>query len=302
MVILAILIWYLTGHWGELKALVKLKPVHLIALYALWPIGVLGNTRVIQIFLNALEKKTGLAEMFKLNNAALLLNYAPMKLGTVFRANYLKRHYGLAYTQFATCFLYITFLMAACAAMVGLLAILSFFSIESHESKMLAAIFGAVLAGSLVFLLVPLPLPAGKGRFAETMRNFLSSRRTISKHPGAILQACGFLIVNCILTASRLWIIYQSMDQNVHPAGCLVLGAIGFVALFVGLTPGSLGIRELLLGGGAVAIGIPLEVGLLAAMIDRGITLLYVFSIGSICAISIWRKSPADLKSDTAEQ
>ncbi|MBA7643169.1 hypothetical protein ES703_50888 [subsurface metagenome] len=90
------------------------------------------------------------------------------------------------------------------------------------------------------------------------------------------------------------------MGQNIHPAGYLVLGALGFVTMFVSLTPGSLGIRELVLGSGAIVLGIPLEVGVLAAMIDRAIALSWCFVIGGACTAWLWHKSPGDFKKPQA--
>ncbi|MCK4998562.1 MAG: hypothetical protein KAS23_03470, partial [Anaerohalosphaera sp.] len=77
---------------------------------------------------------------------------------------------------------------------------------------------------------------------------------------------------------------------------CLVLGAVGFGSVVLGLTPGSLGIREVLLGSAAVVIGIPLEVGILAAMFDRAIMLSWTFVVGGSCALWLWREDPQDFK------
>jgi len=86
------------------------------------------------------------------------------------------------------------------------------------------------------------------------------------------------------------------MGVEIHPAGCLILGALGFVALLTSLTPGALGIREVILGAGAAVLGVPLEVGILAAMIDQAVILSYVFIVGGVCTIYLWRKEPADFK------
>jgi len=72
----------------------------------------------------------------------------------------------------------------------------------------------------------------------------------------------------------------------------LLLGTLGYLALFISLTPGALGIRELMLGFGAVVIAVPLEVGVLAAMIDRAIALGWSFVIGGACTAWLWHKSP----------
>ena len=301
LVILGFLLWYLAGHWEELKAMLKLSPGRLFVMYCLLFLVSLSSARVVQCLLNALKTKTGFWDMVQLNNAAILLNYAPMKFGTLFRANYLKRHYGLSYAHFATFFLYITFLMTAMAAIIGLAVLLVVYGLGGYENKVLALVFVITIIGSLLFLFIPLPVPAGEGRLSATLRNFLTGRRRVSKERKTILIAVAYLVVNFFLAAVRFGIIYNSMGKSIHMGGYLILGALGFVVLFIALTPGSLGIRELVLGFGAVVLGIPLEVGILAAMIDRAIIISYVFVAGGICTIWLWRKSPADFKEQLQE-
>jgi uncharacterized protein (TIRG00374 family) len=157
-------------------------------------------------------------------------------------------------------------------------------------------VFAITIIVSFLFLLVPLPIPVGQEQLSTTLRNFLAGRRQISKEGKAISTVLALLVVSFLLTALRIAIIYHSMSKKIHPAGYLILGAWGFVVLFIGLTPGSLGIRELVLSLGAVALGIPLEAGILAAMIDRAIIISYVFVAGGGCAAWLWYKSPVDFK------
>jgi len=301
LIILGFLLWYLAGHWEQLKAMLKLSPGRLFVIYCLWFLLSLTSARVVQCLLNALKTKTVFWDMVRLHNATILLNYAPMKFGTLFRANYLKRHYGLSYAHFATFFLYIAFLMTATAAIIGLAVLLTIYGLGGYENKVLALVFAITIIASLLFLFVPLPIPSGQGRLSSTLRNFLTGRRRVSKERKTILIAVAYLVVNFFLAAARLWIIYNSMGKSIHVGGYLILGALGFVVLFIGLTPGSLGIRELALGFGAVVLGIPLEVGILAAMIDRAIIISYAFVAGGICTIWLWRKSPADFKEQQRE-
>jgi uncharacterized membrane protein YbhN (UPF0104 family) len=239
--------------------------------------------------------------MLILNNAALLLNYAPMKFGSVFRANYLKRHCGLSYAHFATFFLYITFLMTSIAAAVGLAVLLGVYGLARHESRILAGIFVVTIISSLIFLLIPLPTPKGDGRISTALRTFITGRSQISKQRKAVLIAVLFVVITFVLTALRIGIIYHSMGREMHQAGYLILGALGFVVLFIAITPGSLGIRELVLSFGAVVLGMPLEVGILAAIIDRAITVCYAFTAGGLCTLWLWHKSPKDFQKEPAE-
>jgi len=301
LIILGFLLWYLARHWGQLKALLKLSPERLFVMYCLLFLLSLSSALVVQCLLNALKTKTGFWDMVRLHNATILLNYAPMKFGTLFRANYLKRHYGLSYAHFATFFLYITFLMIAMAAIIGLAVLVTIYGLGGYENKILALVFAITIVGSLLFLFIPLPVPAGEGRLSATLRNFLSGRSQVSKERKTILIAAAYLVVNFFLAAVRFGIIYNSMGKSIHVGGYLILGALGFVVLFIALTPGWLGICELVLGFGAVVLGIALEVGILAAMIDRAIIISYVFVAGGICTIWLWRKSPADFKEQLRE-
>jgi len=296
LVILVFLLWYLVGHWQQLRVLLRLGPGQLVILYSLCFLSTLVGARVVQCLVSALKTKTEFWDMVWLQNAAVLLNYMPMKFGTLFRANYLKRHYGLAYSHFASFFLYITFLMTATSTALGLVTLAAVYGLAEYESKILAGVFAGAIIGSLIFLLVPLPEPKGKGRLSTALRAFLAGRRQMAKDKKTIFAAAALLVVNFLITACRLAIIYRSMGKDIHPAGYLILGALGFVILFISLTPGSLGIRELVLGAGAVVLGVPLEVGVLAAVVDRAISMSYIFVVGGGCTLSLWHKSPADFK------
>ncbi|MDD5326265.1 MAG: lysylphosphatidylglycerol synthase transmembrane domain-containing protein [Phycisphaerae bacterium] len=296
IVILAFLIWYLAGHRQQLSAMLKLNPNHLPVLYGLLFLASLTTARVVQSLLATLDTKTPFWEMVWLQNASLLLNYAPMKFGTLFRANYLKRHYGLVYSRFAPFFLYLMFLMTATAAGIGLLTLVMAYGLSSYENKIMAGVFAAAVIGSMCFLLVPLPLPKGSGRLMSLLRNFITGRRQIAGQAKTIFTSMLFLGVSFLFTGLRLWIIYRCIGSDIHLTGCFILGAVGFVVLFVSITPGALGIRELVLASGAVVLGVPLEVGILAAMIDRAVILSYVFVVGGVCTLWLWHKSPADFK------
>jgi len=296
LIIFAFLLWYLAGHWEQLKVMLKLRPEQLVTMYFLYFLSFLVSALVDKYLLNALNTAATFWDIFWLDNAASLLNYVPMKFGTLFRANYLKRHYGLAYTHFATFFLYVIFLMTALAAAIGLAILLAIYGLARYESRILAGVFVITIAGSLLFLFMPLPVPRPAGQFRTMLRNLLLGRSQIVKQTRIVVVAAVFLFVNFLLTALRIGMIYHSIGKGIHPAGYLILGALGFIVLFIGLTPGALGVRELVLGFGAVVLAVPLEVGVLAAMIDRAIAISYAFVIGGCCAVWLWRKSPTDFK------
>jgi uncharacterized membrane protein YbhN (UPF0104 family) len=296
LALLVFLLSYLGKHWEQLKVLFKFKPSGLVMLYVLTGLGTVNNSRVGQILLKALNVRISLWEATVLQNAARLLNYVPMKFGTVLRANYLKHRYGLSYTGFLTMFMYIMVLMVAAAAIIGLAGLIVGYGLGGHENKILAGLFVVMLTGSLFLVFMPLPVPTGSGRLVSIIKNLLAGHRAISLNIKLIILCVVHLMVTFLLSACRIGIIYRSMGQDVHVLGYLILGTLGYCSLVVSLTPGALGVRELILGCVAVVLDIPFEVGILTAMVERAIMLSWTFVVGGGCSVWLWHKYPADFK------
>jgi len=290
------LLWYLSQHWHEMKPLLKLREKELFMVYTVSLLGTLGGGYMVGVFLGTLKVKAPFWDMVFLQNAAVLLNYLPMKFGTVFRANYLKRHYGLIYAHFGVFFVYLTILMTAITGIIGLTILLCVYGIDGYEKKMLAAVFSGMAVLSVFLGFVPLPIPTGSGKVIITIRNFLAGRQQLTQDKRALLVCSVMLAINFALSSARLGIIYHSMGKGIHPGGYLILGALGYVTMFLSLTPGALGIRELVLSSGSVVLGVSFEVGLLAAIIDRAIALSWSFVVGGISTGLLWRKSPGDFR------
>lgn len=297
VLIIAFLIWFLSKHWHEIRGLLKLGAVELAVIYSITFLGALNSGFTVQYLLKkALNVKTAFIDMALLQNASYLLSYVPMKFSTVFRANYLKSHYGLSYARFGMFFIYLTLLLMMASISAALLSLLIFFGLGGHEKKILAAVFLILLLGSFLVAFVPLPVPAGTNKLSVILRSILSSRHQLAQSKLSLLVCTNLLVLNFLLASLRLGIIYHAMGQELHPAGFLILGALGYFTMFINITPGALGMRELVLGSAATLIDIPLEIGMLAAMIDRAIAMSYSFVVGGIAALWLWRKEPADFK------
>jgi len=296
------LLLYLVAQRHQLEeAWSKLTLWQLLALYPLLLAQVFCSASVARILLGALKTKTSLWDMFLLQNAAILLNYLPMRFGTLFRASYLKRHYGLSYAHFGTFFVCLILVMTTGAAAVGLIALVTVYGIGDFQRKLLASVFLGSVVCSVCLICLPLPVPSGSGKLSTALRRFLTGRSQVIHNKAALGASVVFLAANFVMTSVRLWIIYSGMGMKVHPAGFLVLGAIALAVFFVSLTPGALGIKEAVLGAGAAVLGVPLEIGILAAMIDRAVGLSFAFTFGGICSIYLWRKSPEDFKKSETE-
>ena len=290
------LVRYIVVNWHDLRQLLNLNITEILLLLVLLGLSATFGSCTIITVLKPLGVKLGFWEMFKVHNVAMLLNCVPMKLGTLFNAAYLKKHHNLSYEKFAVFFLYLTLLMMTSACFISLLILITVFGFELNESRILAGALAVIMFGALILLNAQLPIPKGKTRLTAILKRFLEGRKSISSNKITIMKAFFLLSLNFLLSACRLAIIYNSMANSIHPSGYLLLGALGYVILFLSITPGAIGVREVALGFGAAALSVPVHVGLLAAVIDRAAIILYIFMAGGICAFLIWKKDPDSLK------
>jgi uncharacterized membrane protein YbhN (UPF0104 family) len=294
LVILGLLVWYLARRWETLRALVRLDLPRLAALYVLCFLGSVVMGRVVYELLGAMGSRTRVWDMIGLHNASSLLNYLPLRFGTLFRADYLKRHYGVSYTRFAVFLVIVTLLIVSTAGGAGLLALVGAYGLATTASRALAAVLLVAILGALVLLRFDLPLRIRYRRLQEALEQLRRHRRDVLGAKRALFATSGLLLGNTLLAAARLGVIYHSLGQDLQPAGFVILGSLGFVGIMVGLTPGALGIREVILGTGATILGVPPEIGVLAAVIDRAIVTSYLFVVGGISAGWLWFRSPED--------
>jgi uncharacterized membrane protein YbhN (UPF0104 family) len=301
LVIIVFLLWYLAKYWQDVRALLKLNGFELAVIYFLSFIGILNSAVVVRAILKPMGIRALFFDMVLLQNAGLLLNYVPMKFGTLFMANYLKRHYKLKYSHYGTFAVYLMLILTAVASLTGIIVMVFVYGTGDYQRQILTAVFLASLFASCFLLFVPLPVPKGSSKLAIVLRDFLTGRGTLARDVKVMLSVEVLLFFNFVLASVKLAVIYYSMGVYIHPAGFLVLGVLGYITMFVNITPGALGIREAVLGAGAVVLGVPLEAGVTAAIIDRAITLSWAFVVGGACTGWLWHKSPADFRKDTQE-
>lgn len=301
LVILVFLLWYFAKHWQDVRALLKLNSFELAVIYFVSFIGILNSAAVVRTILKPMGVRASFLDMVLLQNAGLLLNYVPMKFGTLFMANYLKRHYKLKYSYYGTFAVYLTLILSAVASLTGIIVMVFVYGTGDYQKQILTAVFLICLFASCFLLFVPLPVPKGSSKLAIILRDFLVGRGALTRDTKVLLSVEVLLLFNFVLASVRLAVIYYSMGIYIHPAGFLVLGVLGYITMFINITPGALGIREVVLGAGAVVLGVPLEAGVTAAIIDRAITLSWAFVVGGACSGWLWHKSPADFSKDTQE-
>lgn len=290
LALLAAVVAYVVRNAEVVRNLPRLSAAAWVAVLTITVAGTGISVLGVQSMLHAIGARTRYGEMFLLHNAAYLLNLLPAKAGTVLRATYLRTHHDVSFPRFGVFALALTLLTTFVTAAVGLVSLLAVYGVERFANRVFAALLAVCMVGTLLILLVPVPVPAWSGRVGRALRELLGSRRRLLRRPLGLLRPTGWLLAVYLLGALRLGVIYAGLGLHAHPGGLLLLGALGQISLLVNLTPGGLGVRELLVGSGAAVLGVPVEAGLLAALIERAVGLGWAVVVGMPSAAWVWRR------------
>lgn len=284
------LLTYLYRHRGALSDLPSLEVGTWLALLLATVVGTLCSVLAVKQMLSAVGADIGYGEMFLLHNATYLLNLLPLKAGTVLRATYLRAHHGLSYTRFGLFALYLTLLTALITSLLGLGCLVAIYGLGKPVNRVFAVLLLALSLATVAALMLPLPVPSWTGRLGGLLRNLMAARRELLARPVSLVSPLSALLATYLVGVLRLGFIYAGLGLDAHAGGLLLLGALGQVSVLVNLTPGGLGVREILLGGGAAVLGVPVEAGLLAALIERAVGLVWAVTVGFPSALWIWRR------------
>jgi uncharacterized membrane protein YbhN (UPF0104 family) len=230
-------------------------------------------------------------EGFLLTGAAFLLNHLPFNAGLVVRAAVLKHDHSLPYTSYAS------LTMVTALANVGTAALLSLIAIAvgppSATALPVIGLLVAVLFGAL--LLVSLPsswtLP-GDNFVSRRFRLLMTGISLIRGNGSGILWLSLLSAGKVIGIALRLWLCFGALNAPVSPVAVLLLASANVVLTIVNLTPGNLGLREMVLALISSQLGTTQMIGMAAATLDRAVSLPYTILIGLPGIYALRRRGP----------
>jgi uncharacterized membrane protein YbhN (UPF0104 family) len=263
-----------TELWGAISVGVPT----LLTLFLLMFVAHLQRTIEFTYMLRKLGVKEPLAEGFWLTGASFLLNHLPLNAGLVMRALVLRRDHDLSYSAYISLTLVNIVVNVAVSALVALAWL---FGSAAVSNTVAAALLTAVLCGSaLVFFLPSLPLPRHPGFSFRQLRNLAQGIAMIRGDGRAVLILAAIAASKIVLNAIRMTICFGALGQRLGLEEAGLLAAVQTLTVVLSITPGNLGLREMLVSLVATGFGAAHWVGLAAASIDRLVNMAYTVASG----------------------
>lgn len=277
--ILALILAFLFFFWlfqtetFDLSALKNLSfPAILFFLLLLIPALAL-NAVFLRLVFKSLDENLSLADSFNLVVLRRLSNYLLSKSGLFLSGAYLKKYHAISFKKTLAYALYLN--------LVQLLVWLAFTAAALLSLKIFNPIsIGAVVLLALCALLIFHPrlfrfLPGSKIKAAvENWSAFFSPVKTV------LLSLLIWTLI-AALSSIRMIVLFHALGYDISWLKIAAINSLGMLSAVFAITPAALGVKEAAMGLTAGLLGEALPAAVLAAALDRVLTLavILVFSL-----------------------
>jgi len=215
--------YYIKRHPQTLDQLRQVPPVIILALIILYAVAFMAYVLVTRASLHVYGKTMTVQENILFNAYSALINFfGPAQSGPIFRAAYLKKRHGL----------YIKKFMLTMLVYMGFLAIISAMFMVVGSRPWWQTLIAMVLVGAACFMVIK--------RYRQ--------RSAINAGSGFNPINIGWIFGATLVQVTTLAVIYgielRQIGSNASVGQILSYTGVSNFSLFVALTPGAIGIRE----------------------------------------------------------
>ena len=238
------------------------------------------------LYLRAFAEKFNInlifTEWFGLSIVTTMGNFiTPFAGGMVARAAYLKHQHNFAYASFATLlasnYLVVFWVIGA----VGFATLLIFFPFQDIYIILALMFLAMTIAISMLTMLPNVSLPDSH-RLLRILNTSLEGWNLV-KNDRKLLGKLGlYTTANIALNGLSFWVAYNALGFNISFSAALLISLIAIFALLLNITPGNLGIQEIVVSVSSNLLGPGGGEGLIVALVIRAATLFLVFTLGPL--------------------
>jgi uncharacterized membrane protein YbhN (UPF0104 family) len=289
-------IW-ISRNWEEISRTISLNPVYAAMIVPVVFLSLLVVGLINQLAATHLGAPLRFREWSSLALGSTFANYVfPARAGALMRATYLKFHCGLSVAAFASTMAAVYVMTLLTNSVLGLGLLGWFWYRQGLESSTLAAIFAVVIAvcGLLLSLPIPLRRTGKEPAWWQFVIRFHAGWESVRRSHMLLARLVGLIVLLTGLYAVRLYCAFAATGNPLGPAGCMLVATMTAIATFLAFTPAGLGIQEAAIVFVSLAIGVSPEVSLMAAAIDRAVSMAVVAVFGLPAMMRISREIAAE--------
>ena len=300
LVVLALIAYLTRERWAEFRNLQNVEITTLLWLSAYFVASQLLAGLSLKQFTAAFDVHLSFTEWFGLVCVRSLGNYLPLSGGLTANAAYLKMRRDLPLTRFASLTagnLILTTLSAGCIGAAILLV--RHPTVDSAHFPLLM-FFSIVAAGSLVIIVAPFPEFRSDRRILSFLSSMHAGWRLIRSRPRLLGTVFVLQTTILVLISLQYQVVLDDLGYDLDFASVMLLTVSTSTIRFASLFPANMGVRETVAGAVVRAFGYPFSAGLMAALVGRLVSMVWVFSLGVIFGALLIRSSPTGERAPAA--
>lgn len=228
------------------------------------------NGLVLNIMLEPARVRLGVQESFHLSvmtNAGNAL--LPLSAGVLFRAHYLKTQRGVSFGYFMGSLLGIYIVNFLLVFLIGALTLAVLYLSGGRTVVPLLVFFASAALGMGALLWKPELAALLPETLKKRARTALEGWRSLIDDRRLLLKLFVLLGANIFVAGGMAWASFFAIGSDLGLAESLVLSVTSSLGLFVKLTPGNLGVNELLFVLGGRSVGLDPGITVLATAVSR---------------------------------
>ncbi len=295
--IIGLAIYYAQANFDKFSAIKNIDAVSAILLLAYGFISYFFLALTFNYTMKLFGVKLKASEWLGLTLTNTMYNYIlPARSGFVARAYYLKENYAFDYSKYIS-FLggsfVVSFLVASLTSMC-LIGINNYFYNQFYD--VLFYISLAVFLGTATFSLVfwnhrEPKIKTGWRKLDTFIVNTVSGLQYFKSSKNILTKVFLINFALIFIRSFRLYFAFLAINVDVGFLNVYIMHSILVYSIVISLTPGNIGIKEGIIVLMAGVMGISLSDAILAAAIDRAVSMVIVFSTGSVYHFFLINKS-----------
>ena len=286
--VLIIFVTYFLLNTSKFRPLLNIN-VFLLALIALGNVVSIGiNGLFTKFILVPFGKRIPILESYYVSLISSVGNFfAPVGAGFGFRAIYLKRKFGLPYSEYISTLSGNYILVFLVNSVFGLLSLYLLRGKSTNSAyDVLVAVFALIFIISATLSIFKFPVKEVEHihnsylrRAMRILFRVLYGWNHIVSHRKLVIQLLGLTFAGLVLTATMTWMIIHSIHLNVSFAPLILFSVLSSLSLFINLTPANLGVKEAIYLFSSSVLGYTISQIVLIALVDRAVLFLVLMAM-----------------------
>ncbi|MGB4190713.1 MAG: hypothetical protein BWZ01_02270 [Deltaproteobacteria bacterium ADurb.BinA179] len=259
-----------------------ISPWSVILLFLMSVATLAANGLYLRIFANKFSVHLKWKEWFGLASVTAMGNYlTPFSGGLLARGAYLKNRHDFSYAHFLAMLAANYVIAFTVISVTGIVIMLTLSGMESFSWPMVL-FFLATLSAIVLAWFLPSPPIQGRTRLLRLVQQTMEGKGFIQRDRGLLWKLVSLTVFNVVVGAFLFFTAFHSIGADIPFRIALLIYLLTACSVLINITPGNLGVQEAVASLAAVMLGAGADMGLLAALIVRAVSIISAFALGPI--------------------